>query len=1294
MANPSALSAPSLPDTEEYLWKTLDESILQLSPENLERLLIDVVRYGMKLAGRSVGALYRNSDALGGVRLEASAPSTAEFATSVSYEDVGVGRAVGTGTVQTLAEYRQSAGQTVITYRDVVAIPISSGVSVSHALLLANVDSPALDPQLSERTLNVLQKFAQRAGIVLRMFDALQLASGRQLAHNVQSEFAQHINQIQDVAGIGRALVTAVTASHGLRFNSAVLLLVSEQTLAAVAGVGHFRRENWEEDIRQNRDYFPDLKTYLERNTEIIPKTPLGDAVSNLVVDLDPDRSGIFYRVLDNQKAAILSNTHFNQLPDAFHSAYFGTSENLAEVALIPLNARGLGIGILVVDNRFNRNPITHDSLGQLVAVVNAGASAIASLRGSIGLKLQFEKRLEQLKLQFDAMRDMAKDSTPARVQRQIVKHAKKIFGARYVLLLSLDPRTDKDQQLDAFLPDQISTFGFSSVDESQLRNNPPQIGRITHSVLENNLYKVENTAASSKHFEPEQLHPLLRTLGIRSFVGVVLQSGTDTVGVLYLNYTEVRSFGEVEEEQIKSFAAAAAISLFKARLYDEVSKVHAAAGALSDVIAKREPTEALGFIAERTKEILSCGSVRIWQYDTVSHEFLNSPNTGLPRELWHVIAQEADPSASIAPHMILDGNGFILGDPNAKSSLAIQLRSAGSQVGVMVVNYHARHRFMSAELENIDLFAEYAAVAIRNAHLLAEQGFQLVQQEKLRILSEKFLGNLTVQQTLDTAVTEALSMFHAEFCHIVLPDETRDGYYVASVAGEWPKSLVEERYHIPKESHAGYAARQGRPIAIEDIDNTDVSILPLSREYNINSALATPIIEPGGVLEGVMLVASHRRRKYSKSDHELLQVTANHTATAMTRARAFEQLSKRTAQLNALYAACRDITTETLGANVLEKIVKHAVHCITQDRERPVIGCYLKYINAIDSLSFETIYCSDPSVVLSVQLGTVRSLEPLPGGRVSGITARAAIEKKTVLVESVNDNEDYIEIYENTKAELDVPLLDQNRELLGVLSLESPYLADFGPDNQKTIKSLAELATIVITNARVAADRAAMIAHSAHVLGDSFWRHWAQQRLSEATGILGIMELDLKVASDESLKANLNRSLLNLSTVISAIQTGRPADDQPNSASVGMVLSRLDRVYSKHHPKPIFLSPEPDIVVAAPPFVFLQIIEILLENAIRAIRESHCGTFIEVAARRKDSRAYIYVTDDGPGIPVDERSRILEDKIRSSHGQGVGLLMARGAARNCGGDLAFDPTPKRTRFVLMLPIQPTADSR
>jgi len=94
-----------------------------------------------------------------------------------------------------------------------------------------------------------------------------------------------------------------------------------------------------------------------------------------------------------------------------------------------------------------------------------------------------------------------------------------------------------------------------------------------------------------------------------------------------------------------------------------------------------------------------------------------------------------------------------------------------------------------------------------------------------------------------------------------------------------------------------------------------------------------------------------------------------------------------------------------------------------------------------------------------------------------------------------------------------------------------------------------------------------------------------------------------------------------------------------------------------------------------------------LLENASKY---APLDGRIDIYGWRRGERAFVAITDDGPGIPTEWRERIFEPFVRlddSPRGAGIGLFAARHLARAMGGDLrAEDRAPRGSQFVLELP--------
>lgn len=113
------------------------------------------------------------------------------------------------------------------------------------------------------------------------------------------------------------------------------------------------------------------------------------------------------------------------------------------------------------------------------------------------------------------------------------------------------------------------------------------------------------------------------------------------------------------------------------------------------------------------------------------------------------------------------------------------------------------------------------------------------------------------------------------------------------------------------------------------------------------------------------------------------------------------------------------------------------------------------------------------------------------------------------------------------------------------------------------------------------------------------------------------------------------------------------------------------------------------DITVHGDRELLLQMFVNLVENAIR-----HCppGTAITIAVAVRDSQATATVSDNGPGIPEEEREKVFRrlyrlDKSRTTAGSGLGLSLVRAIADLHGGRAELGDNKPGLRADIILPL-------
>lgn len=88
-----------------------------------------------------------------------------------------------------------------------------------------------------------------------------------------------------------------------------------------------------------------------------------------------------------------------------------------------------------------------------------------------------------------------------------------------------------------------------------------------------------------------------------------------------------------------------------------------------------------------------------------------------------------------------------------------------------------------------------------------------------------------------------------------------------------------------------------------------------------------------------------------------------------------------------------------------------------------------------------------------------------------------------------------------------------------------------------------------------------------------------------------------------------------------------------------------------------------------------------------------HGGSTVRIDTGVEDETAFLGVEDDGPGVPAEDRARLMkvgERGVGHQPGRGLGLAISEGIAAAHGGSLGFeDPrTLHGARIVLRLPVE------
>ncbi len=771
--------------------------------------------------------------------------------------------------------------------------------------------------------------------------------------------------------------------------------------------------------------------------------------------------------------------------------------------------------------------------------------------------------------------------------------------------------------------------------------------------------------------------------------------------------------------KDLMTFAATAAVVIDnrrlidqKSRLFEQIERARKAAEVVAKVTLLEEQGSTLQSIAEEIHGALDCSAVVLYEYDQDAEELVLkpamsgvSPSEGYVSNYKRVYAMVARDERYVVHDVSTDAifkDSPFARTYNIQSFVAFPLKAAGRRVGVMFVNYHNARHFMPDELANMELFANQAAVAIRNAQLLDEHLAQLDQQKALADLSKELLTAASGQEMMNRAVEFAAKALNAELCNIVLPN--RRGRLIFSAAVGWPRRLVEKPFVLRhgKRSQTGYTIQQGKPVVVYDY--YDYRQIPfhvprIVLREKARSGLSVPMFREGRIV-GAMLVHTKRLRNFTPNDEVLLSLIANQTATALERAQQYDESTRKGDYLDSLYKASKTLAAQVglERRQILEEIVQPAMERIVGVQgPKPILGTVQSYNEENDELILESVYPRDQYADLVSRIGERRPVSGLEKkAEKIGVVGRAVLTGKPQLIDDVERSRDYIVYSQQTRSELAVPLLDRGK-VIGVLNVESDKIGGFDEEDLDALQALAELVVVAIQNSearRLISTRTTLI-----WMGTStaVRRHEMGHSVGSALGDISLLKRELQKSGISG--SNIDRRLLSLKRTVKKFKEERatgPLDDPLVSIAVNdeLIRSRKKRIATDQGRLinvTIRCEVENSVRVRGSVYWLQKVLDILINNAVAAVAKSRKPEIV-LGSGLRESLVEIYVSDNGKGIPKAFRDRLLFEPVRkakSETGYGVGLLIAQSILQIYNGRIAWeDRDGGGTTMKVSLPLE------
>jgi K+-sensing histidine kinase KdpD len=514
------------------------------------------------------------------------------------------------------------------------------------------------------------------------------------------------------------------------------------------------------------------------------------------------------------------------------------------------------------------------------------------------------------------------------------------------------------------------------------------------------------------------------------------------------------------------------------------------------------------------------------------------------------------------------------------------------------------------------------------------------------------------LRQIIDRTTT-AMS---AEVCSLYLLDK-REGRLTLVASNGLNRRAIGRATLALGEGVTGWVANARVPLAVRDVHQEPrFRWVPGVDEERFTAMLSAPLVAGDEVI-GVINIQTVRPRDFTPSEIEYLQTIGNQLAGIIQKSRLQRDAERKLHEVSALFEVSNVLTSTLELDEVLVLILGR------------ILGLYPGSSGAIYLRSEEG----------SLEQRAARGDPPK--------TLRAEAMVALDRLRAVTEGELVAQ-----------PLLVKDR-VLGAIALHVPGKVDFTEEERNFIAAVANQAALAIDKAslyeleRRTSERLRELdrARSDFV---SMVTHDLRTPLSVIRGYLDLLaegadgeRVPVRDALGQVQRLDdlVDRILASIRAASPQIQLHRTRFDV--RGAVAETIRELSPILRRHRMDPQL--PSGALFVRGDRRRAQEVVASLLHNAAKYAPE---GTRISVRVKRQRGDAAVSVSDEGPGVPLEDRGRIFEPYVRLGdptrvRGTGIGLYASRRIVEAHGGRIWLDGRERDgATFVFTLPLAGRAE--
>ena len=407
----------------------------------------------------------------------------------------------------------------------------------------------------------------------------------------------------------------------------------------------------------------------------------------------------------------------------------------------------------------------------------------------------------------------------------------------------------------------------------------------------------------------------LLQAAGLQAVILVPLVRRNKVLGLLALgDVTVKRNYSHGQLRLAQNLSGQAAVAIEHAHLFGQAQRRIEELSTFHEIVLRlNEPLKlntVLDTITESALKLIPATNLHIFLYDSETKTFSKGSALWRDGRRTAAVPKVRPAGEGLTSTVVHEGRPIVINDaPNHPffqtgpasewgifAIAGFPLKHGEKIIGAFTATYLYPHTFSEDELLLLNLLAEQAAVAIRNASSFAESQRRLRDMSALVDMAKQVTGNLKLQSVLQTTVQILQGLLNARASTITMLTDDGEGLIVKAAVGINPE-FMNARMEL-KDSISGVVVRNADLVYIRD-SYSDPDFLFFDEV--VRSLLVVPLIVRDQPV-GTLTIDSDRPHAFKESDIQLMTIAAAQVSVAIANARLFEELEVRAEELAIAY--------------------------------------------------------------------------------------------------------------------------------------------------------------------------------------------------------------------------------------------------------------------------------------------------------------------------------------------------------------------------------------------------------